>query len=110
VRARGRAAELFVGDLDPRLVVALVPFGADAQSFFVVVAAISSTMVRVGLECRPRQFIEMKLNMRCSILFHFECRAGMADRDLKAGLLGQAERLFLPGTKPGSRSSRRHPR
>jgi hypothetical protein len=27
------------------------------------------------LLCRPRQFIVMKLNSRCSILFHFECPA-----------------------------------
>jgi len=42
----------------------------------VVVAAMSSTMVRRSVRGQPRQFIEMKLNMRCSILFHFEVPGG----------------------------------
>ena len=36
----------------------------------VVVAEISSMMVRKLVSGRPRQFMVMKLNMRCSILFH----------------------------------------
>ena len=42
----------------------------------VVVAAMSSTMVRMEVRGRPRQLRVMKLNMRCSILFHFEVPGG----------------------------------
>ena len=36
----------------------------------VLVAEMSSMMVRRVVRGRPRQFIVMKLNMRCSIRFH----------------------------------------
>ncbi len=36
----------------------------------VLVAEMSSMMVRRVVSGRPRQFMEMKLNMRCSIRFH----------------------------------------
>ena len=42
----------------------------------VVVAAMSSTIVRMSVRGRPRQFMEMKLNRRCSILFHLEVPGG----------------------------------
>ena len=42
----------------------------------VVVAEISSMMVRRLVSGRPRQFIVMKQNMRCSIRFHFEVPGG----------------------------------
>jgi hypothetical protein len=42
----------------------------------VVVAAISSMMVRWEVSGRPRQFIVMYENMRCSIRFHFEVPGG----------------------------------
>jgi hypothetical protein len=32
--------------------------------------------VRYDTRGRPRQFMEMKLNMRCSILFHFDVPGG----------------------------------
>ena len=41
-----------------------------------VVAAMSWTMVAMSVRGRPRQFIEMKLNRRCSILFHFDVPGG----------------------------------
>jgi hypothetical protein len=44
--------------------------------FRVVVPAINSTIVRYEVSGRPRQLIEMKLNIRCSILFHFEVPGG----------------------------------
>ena len=46
------------------------------------VPEMSSTMVRMSVSGLPRQatgglpFIEMKLNERCSILFHFEVPGG----------------------------------
>ena len=39
-------------------------------------AEISSIMVRRLVRGRPRQFMVMKLNMRCSIRFHFEVPGG----------------------------------
>ena len=41
----------------------------------VAVAEMSSIMVR-RRQGSPRQFMVMKLNMRCSILFHFEVPGG----------------------------------
>ena len=42
----------------------------------VVVAEISSMIVRTLVSGRPRQFIVMNQNMRCSILFHNEVPGG----------------------------------
>ena len=42
----------------------------------VVVAAISSTITSWETSGRPRQFIEMWLKSRCSILFHLEVPGG----------------------------------
>ena len=42
----------------------------------VVAAATSSTMARMSDNGRPPQFMEMKLNRRCSILFHFKAPGG----------------------------------
>ena len=42
----------------------------------VAVAEISSMMVRRLVSGRPLQFMVMKLNMRCSMRFHFEVPGG----------------------------------
>ena len=43
---------------------------------WVVVAEINSTTVLMLVRGRPRQLIVMKLNIRRSILFHFEVPGG----------------------------------
>ena len=47
-----------------------------ANDVAVVVAEMSSMTVRSEVRGRPRQFMVMKLNMRCSILFHFDVPGG----------------------------------
>ena len=42
----------------------------------VAVAEISSMMVRTLVRGLPRQFMVMKLNMRCSMRFHFDVPGG----------------------------------
>ena len=42
----------------------------------VLVTEMSSMMVRTVVRGRPRQFMVMKLNMRCSIRFHFDVPGG----------------------------------
>jgi hypothetical protein len=42
----------------------------------VVVAEITSTMVRSDVRGLPRQFIDTKLNVRCSIRFYFDVPGG----------------------------------
>ncbi len=47
---------------------------------WVVVAAMSSTMVRMSGEGPAPPFIEMKEKRRCSILFHLEVPGGSGTR------------------------------
>ena len=64
-------ADLLAGGIPVRVVGAL-----HGEPGLVVVAAMSSTMVRMSVSGRPRQFMEMKLNRRCSILFHLDVPGG----------------------------------
>jgi hypothetical protein len=60
-----------VRDGEPGGIGAGVEFGVDAQSGAgVVVAAMVCTMTSWLVSGRPRQFIEMWENRRCSTLFH----------------------------------------
>jgi hypothetical protein len=68
---------------------------------WVWVAAISSTITSWDTSGRPRQFMEMWLNSRCSILFHLEVPGGeVAHGHCKASLGGEAGQLGLPGADP----------
>jgi hypothetical protein len=67
---------LGVGDLYPGWVGVGIEFGVHAQAGRVVVAAMLCTMTSWLVRGRPRQFMEMRENNRCSILFHFEVPGG----------------------------------
>jgi hypothetical protein len=76
VWGEGDGGEFGVGDSD----AFLIPVGSWAawtvSPVEVVVAEISSMMVRRLVRGRPRQFMVMNENMRCSIRFHFEVPGG----------------------------------
>jgi hypothetical protein len=65
-------SELPVGDPDAQRVAALVQLGLDPQPRAGPVAAINSRITSWETSGLPRQFMEMWLNSRCSILFHLE--------------------------------------
>jgi hypothetical protein len=68
--------QLGIADLDPGRVGAQVKLGADRRPVRVVVAPIRSTMTSWETSGRPRQFIEICENSRCSIRFHLEVPDG----------------------------------
>ena len=63
-------SQLPVGDPDAQRVAALVQLGWTRRPERVRVAAINSRITSWETSGRPRQFMEMWLNNRCSILFH----------------------------------------
>ena len=63
-------AHLLVGDLDACGVVPVSSSAVTVSPVRVVVAAMVLTMTSWLVRGLPRQFIEMWLNSRCSILFH----------------------------------------
>ena len=65
---------LRVGDLDTELVGGGSSSACTLSPVRVVVAAMLCTMTSWLVRGRPRQFMEMWENNRCSILFHFEVR------------------------------------
>src|SRR5436305_8230346 len=65
-----------VADLLARRVPVGVVEGLDGEPVLVLVEPMSSTTVRMSVRERPRQLIEMKLNRRCSMRFHFEVPGG----------------------------------
>jgi hypothetical protein len=67
----------------------------------VVVAAMASTTTWWLCRGRPRQFIVMWENSRCSTLFHFDCPGQVRHRDGQSGLVGEAGQLGLPQPQPG---------
>jgi len=65
-----------------------------------VVAPISSIMVRMSVWDRPRQFIEMNENNRCSILFHFDAGRVAHHGDCQAGLGRESGEMPFPCPDP----------
>ena len=62
--------QLVVADSEPLLVGAFVEFAADREALPALCAGDELDDGLVRDERAPRQFMEIKLNMRCSILFH----------------------------------------
>jgi len=69
-------AKFRIADLDPGRIRPAVQLRADPQALRVVVAPIRSTMTSWETSGRPRQFIEIWENSRCSIRFHLEVPGG----------------------------------
>src|SRR5215217_5055719 len=70
------SAKLGIGDLDPGRVGPAVKLSVDLQACTGRVAPIKSTTTSWETSGRPRQFIEMWENRRCSIRFHLEVPGG----------------------------------
>jgi hypothetical protein len=68
--------QLRIAHPDAKRVAAAVQLRADRKPVCVVVAPISSTITSWLASGRPRQFIEVALNSRCSIRFHLEVPGG----------------------------------
>jgi hypothetical protein len=84
------AFHLLVGDLDALGVVAVPSSACTVSSVREVVAAMVLTMTSWLSSGRPRQFIEMCENSRCSILFHLDVSGRqVADGDAEGGLVGE---------------------
>ena len=84
VAGQRQSLHLPVADPGPGVIGAGIEFGAHAQPGAVLVAAMVFTMTSWLVSGRPRQFIVMWENSRCSTLFHLKvpgrCRAGSASR------------------------------
>jgi len=63
------SGELRIGDFEPLWIFLFVEFSTYGQAVSVVVAAMSSTIVRKLRRGLPRQLMLMKEKSRCSILF-----------------------------------------
>lgn len=70
VKGQRQGAHLFVGDAHLGWVGAVVEFGVHAQAGAGGGGADEVDDDLVAGQCRPRQFMEMCANNRCSILFH----------------------------------------
>ena len=81
VAADRQGGHLRVADLDSGGVGAVVQAGLQVRPVRVVVAAMLLMMTSWLVSGRPRQFIVMWENSRCSTLFHFDVsRAGSGSR------------------------------
>ena len=76
VSGEGDGGEFGVADLDAFGVFGRVVVGLDGEPGFGGGGGDELDDVRMEVRGRPRQLRVMKLNMRCSILFHFEVPGG----------------------------------
>ena len=75
-RSERKSREFAIGNLEAFRIPAGVVTSLDGGPVDVVVAEISSMMVRTLVRGLPRQFMVMNLNMRCSMRFHFDVPGG----------------------------------